>query len=47
MAVAVAGPSIIPVMVQRVDYSTVHTDAFSLNLLAYSSGQVRDVVGHS
>ena len=36
------GPSIIPVMVQRVDYSTVRPDAFSLNLLAYSNEQVRD-----
>lgn len=46
-AVAAVGPTVIPIMVQRVEYATVRPDAFSANLLAYSNGQVRDVAGRA
>jgi len=46
-AIAAAGPTVIPIMVQRVEYATVRPDAFSANLLAYSNGQVRDVAGRT
>ena len=46
-AEAAAGPTTIPIMVQRVIYEAVRSDAFSANLLTIQNGQVFDVAGRT
>lgn len=46
-AEASAGPAVIPLMAQRIDYATVRPDAFSQNLLTFQTQQVYDVAGRT